>query len=354
MIIVEKVYERINDEKTKLYKKILENLGEPQLNENNIEDNLKNLEKTLNGFLDDILDLETFKAKRSEIQGIIIEAQELKKDKDLVEKILYTTRKSKLKRKIKKSFIRQLKNFKQIREGNKRILLRINESEELEQLYNVVNNFWVVEPLLKKNHDQNYIERLQNIYRSNRFTNDRVLEALHDLIPFWKRIATEEVKKTFSGNLNDLNYLQRNIAIYTNYLKINILYDLDLSEIYENCLSELHQTDRHLKYEIQLVKEKMERTKDWIENYSKYLKMFKKAKKGRIIFINEEHKALKVIFTKLKKEMKEHLKTTRKAGYVYARRILNLIQDYDDVYNFTKLRIWAQETFDRYVYLRRN
>lgn len=152
MIIVKKVYERIKDEKTKIYKRILENLREPQLNENNIEDNLKNLEKTLNGFLDDFLELETFKAKRGEIQSIIIEAQELKEDKDLVEKILYTTRKSKLKLKIKKSFIRQLKNFKQIRERNKRILLRINESEELEQLYNIVNNFWKVEPFLEKNH----------------------------------------------------------------------------------------------------------------------------------------------------------------------------------------------------------
>ena len=129
---------------------------------------------------------------------------------------------------------------------------------------------------------------------------------------------------------------------------------MDLSEIYENCLSELHQTDRHLKYEIQLVKEKMERTEDWIENYSKILKMFEKAKNGRRIFINEEHKALKAIFTKLKKEMKEHLKTTRKAGYVYTERILDIIQDYNDIYNFTKLRIWAQETFDRYIYLRRN
>lgn len=86
-------------------------------------------------------------------------------------------------------------------------------------------------------------------------------------------MATEEVKGTFSGNLNDLNFLQGSIEIYTNYLQINIIYDLELSEIYENCLSELHQTDRHLKYEVQLVKEKMERNKDWIENYSKILSL---------------------------------------------------------------------------------
>lgn len=70
MTTVKKVNERINEEMKKLYKEISENLGELLLKENNIEEILKNLEKILYEFLEDVLDLELFKIKRSEIRSI--------------------------------------------------------------------------------------------------------------------------------------------------------------------------------------------------------------------------------------------------------------------------------------------
>jgi len=78
----------MNEELKKLYKRILEILEEPNLNEGNIENEMENLEKTLDDFLKDMLDSEPFNAERNEIRNFVIEAQELREDKDLIDYIL--------------------------------------------------------------------------------------------------------------------------------------------------------------------------------------------------------------------------------------------------------------------------
>ncbi|MEE9378768.1 MAG: hypothetical protein V3V33_12120 [Candidatus Lokiarchaeia archaeon] len=360
------VIKRIQKEKTRFYKEICENFKKLRVEKENIEEILKNLEKSSKDFLEEILKQEEFKDKKPELQNIIDLSKKHMQKRDLIEEILWNLKRFRIYRKNRKTLKKELRKYKlekeyrvlfkkklnelrRILDINEAISLKFDKSEALENLYKNIHTLWILESILENYQEEDYIEGLKRILLAYR--DDHSLE---DLIPFLKEIAEEEKTKILGVSRNNLDNLNKNLKKYKKYIKERVSDYFELIPIFEGGLSELYNiADSNLRYRVQQVEKYKEKHENWIENFPTVLNMYKSARKKENIFIREERDALDQIFHYLREQEHEMLETTKKAGYVKPERILKLIEEYNDIYEFERHRRWAEHEKKQYKFLKK-
>ncbi len=350
----------------------MKNLGEIKLDDAYIEEIIKNLRKPVNEYIKEILKLDVFNEEREEIQKVIQEASQLEPKREFLENILKNLKKSKLKGKIKKSLNKKFKKLKQIKERNEMISLRIDKSEALNDMYNLLKHSWTLEPILERHLDQDYVRGLSDVHLFNDKEEER--NALYDIIPLIQELAVEEKKRDLLLNQDDLDLLNENIEKYQNYIDLKISGTLDLSDIFQEAYSGLFRIrESNLGFrvnEIEKEKEEMaERArqedkgnkkkneedyqKAWLAKYQYFLNKYRNARNKKKIYILEEYKSIKQVIRVLMEEEVEMLETTKRAGLVKPKHILKLISEYEVFYKFEKERKWAEHEMKKYRYLKR-
>ncbi len=367
MTIILDVIKRIKKEKTRLYNEICENFKELRVNKENIEEILKNLKKSSEDFLEEILKREEFRDKKPELRNIIDLSKQYMQKRDLIEEILWDLKKFRIYRKDRKILKKKLRKYKiekqyrilfkkklnelrRILEINRAISLKFDESELLENIYKKIQTFWILESILEKYQEEDYIEGLKRILLA--YGDEYSLESL---FPFLKKIAEKEKIKILGASRNNLDILNKNLEKYKKYIKERVSDHFELIPIFEECLSELYYIgDSNLRYRVQQVEKYKEKHENWIENFPTVLNMYKSARNEENIFIREERETLDQILFYLREQEQEMLETTRRAGYVKPERILELIEEYKDIYEFERHRRWAEHEKNQYNFLKRH
>lgn len=352
----------------------MEDLGDIKLDEAHIEGIIKNLKRPVNDRIKEILKIDAFYEEREEIQITIREARQLGSQEEFLENVLKNLKKSKLKGKVKKSINKEFKNLKQIKERNDIISLKIDKSEALNDMYNHLKHFWILDPILERHINQDYVRGLSEIHLFNDKKEER--DALYDAIPLIQELAVEEKQRDLLLNQNHLDRLNRNIEKYQNYMDLRISDTLDLTDIFQEAYGGLFKIREknldHILNGIEEEKEEMAKKarqededkgvekkseedykKAWLDNYQYYLNKYKRARNGRKIRVVEEKKSIKIVIRELMEEEEEMLDTTKRAGLVKPKQILKIISEYKGLYEFEKERRWAEHEMNKYRYLKR-
>ena len=356
MVITNDVIERILEFKRNMYWLFLENLDEFHLKRSNIEETLKELQKSEKKFVKDMLDLEEVKREGEVVRNFLNKFKRSKKNNNLLNAAIENLKGSKLNKRQRDLISAKLTDSLKLIERNKKILNSIEKSEVLNQNYVKLQKYSYIERILNRYRGMDWLIAFKKIHLYYK-ENNGYGAALGNLIPLLKEMAENEKNFVINNLQNDTERINEHIKYYNNCIRLPISEKLELSDIFIECLGKLYEKKMpKYKARLQEIEDYKIAHRDWLGRYKDILAMYWKITEGKN-YVENERKTVQEVIAKLRKDIKIFIKGEKekhknkklekdnpqwKGVLKRNKDIINIIKKYS-LYNFENQRKEAEE-----------